>query len=111
MLIQSQSARLLCGYLYCDAGPGESTTDMVFAGHNMIAENGRILAESRRYEGGLLTGEIDVLDLDYERRRMNTFTSGRSGADYQEIPFSLTMESLDIERTVDAHPFVPGRCV
>jgi NAD+ synthase (glutamine-hydrolysing) len=108
MLIQSQSARLLCGYLYCDAGPGESTTDMVFAGHNMIAENGRILAESRRYEGGLLTGEIDVLDLDYERRRMNTFTSGRSGADYQEIPFSLTMESLDIERTVDAHPFVPG---
>lgn len=107
MLLMSQSARLLCGYLYCDAGPGESTTDMVFAGHNLIAENGKILSESRRYEGGLLTAEIDILDMEYERRRMNTFTSGRAEAGYEEIPFSLAMEPLELTRPVDAHPFVP----
>lgn len=107
MLLMSQSARLLCGYLYCDAGPGESTTDMVFAGHNLIAENGKILSESRRYEGGLLTTEIDILDMEYERRRMNTFTSGRAEAGYEEIPFSLTLEPLELTRPVDAHPFVP----
>lgn len=107
MLLMSQSARLLCGYLYCDAGPGESTTDMVFAGHNLIAENGKILSESRRYEGGLLTAEIDILDMEYERRRMNTFTSGRAEAGYEEIPFSLTLEPLELTRPVDAHPFVP----
>ncbi len=107
MLLMSQSARLLCGYLYCDAGPGESTTDMVFASHNLIAENGKILSESRRYEGGLLTTEIDILDMEYERRRMNTFTSGRAEAGYEEIPFSLTLEPLELTRPVDAHPFVP----
>lgn len=63
----------MCGYVYADAGEGESTTDLVFAGHNMIAENGALLAE-RRFANGLTISEIDVDRLAYERRRMTSFT-------------------------------------
>ena len=72
-LVSGQSARLLCGYVYADAGEGESSTDLVFAGHNMIAENGTVLAETR-FETGLTVSEIDVRRLAYERRRNTTFT-------------------------------------
>ena len=58
-LVVGQSGRLVCGYVYADAGEGESTTDLVFAGHNMIAENGALLAE-RRFATGLTISEIDV---------------------------------------------------
>jgi NAD+ synthase (glutamine-hydrolysing) len=58
-LVTMQSAKLLCGYLYASAGEGESTSDVVFGAHQMIAENGALLAE-QRYEGGLLLSEIDV---------------------------------------------------
>ena len=71
-LVSGQSARLVCGYVYADAGEGESTTDLVFAGHNLIAENGALLAE-RRFATGLTVTEIDVDKLVYERRRMTTF--------------------------------------
>ena len=59
-LVSSQSARLVCGYVYSDAGDGESTTDMVFSGHNLIAENGTILAESRLFKNGILITDLDV---------------------------------------------------
>ena len=71
-LIAGQSTRLCCGYIYSSAGEGESTTDLVFSGHNMIAEDGAILNE-RRFETGLVVSEIDVDRLAYERRRKNTF--------------------------------------
>ncbi len=71
-LVKVQSAKLVAGYIYCDAGNGESTTDMVFAGHNIIAENGGILSESKLFENGLLYGEIDVEMLSSERRRTST---------------------------------------
>ena len=61
-LVTGQSGRLVCGYVYADAGEGESTTDLVFAGHNMIAENGALLAE-RRFATGLTISEIDVKKL------------------------------------------------
>ena len=67
-LVESQSARCVCGYVYADAGEGESTADLVFAGHNIIAENGVILAENR-FHTGLTISEIDVDKLAYERRR------------------------------------------
>ena len=70
-LVAGQSGRLCCGYVYADAGEGESTTDVVFTGHNMIAENGAMLAE-RRFAAGLTITEIDVDRLIYDRRRMNT---------------------------------------
>lgn len=72
-LVTGQSGRQVCGYVYADAGEGESTTDLVFAGHNMIAENGALLAE-RRFANGLTISEIDVDRLAYERRRMTSFT-------------------------------------
>ena len=73
-----QSGRLVCGYVYADAGEGESTTDLVFTGHNMIAENGALLAE-RRFATGLTISEIDVDRLAYERRRMTTFNAPETG--------------------------------
>ena len=75
-LVVGQSGRLVCGYVYADAGEGESTTDLVFTGHNMIAENGALLAE-RRFATGLTISEIDVDRLAYERRRMTTFNGQR----------------------------------
>lgn len=66
-LVTGQSARLLCGYVYADAGEGESTTDMVFAGHNMVAENGALLAETALFCGGMALTDIDVERLAGER--------------------------------------------
>lgn len=74
-LVTAQSGRGLCAYVYADAGAGESTTDMVFAGHNMIAENGSMLAESPLFSSGLLLADVDTERLLQERRRVNTFSS------------------------------------
>ena len=68
-LVKMQSAKLIGGYIYCDAGDGESTTDMVFAGHNLICENGSVIAESKLFENSLVYGEIDVEKLAVERER------------------------------------------
>lgn len=67
-LVAGQSGRLMCGYVYADAGEGESTTDLVFAGHNLIAENGTVLAE-RRFADGLTVSEVDVARIAFERRQ------------------------------------------
>ena len=77
-LVKNQSARTLSAYLYADAGEGESTMDMVFAGHNLIVENGVVLKESKPFAGekDLIT-EIDLGRLHNERRRMTTFTKGQ----------------------------------
>ena len=74
LLVQSQSGRLACAYLYADAGPGESTTDLIFASHNIIAENGKILTESERFGDGFIYTEIDLDRIWTERRRQTTFT-------------------------------------
>ena len=72
-LIKGQSARLISGYLYSTAGEGESTTDLVFSAHNVIAENGNILKESQRFVNGMITTELDIGRLISERRRMSTY--------------------------------------
>ena len=72
-LVKSQSARLVCGYVYCSAGNGESTQDVVYSGHNIIAENGTVLQSSRRFINDPAYTEIDVNRLLEERRRMTTF--------------------------------------
>ena len=106
MLVTSQSARLLCAYLYADAGEGESSTDLVFSGHNLIAENGALLAQSRRYVPGLSFAEIDVEFLEHERRRMNTF--GTPASPFYTVDFDLQMADIALERQVDPMPFVPS---
>ena len=103
-LVAGQSARLVCGYVYADAGEGESTTDLVFAGHNLIAENGTILAE-KRFETGLTVSELDLGRLAHERRRMNTFGAAE-GSSYPCF-FRLEAEDTALTRPVGKNPFVP----
>lgn len=108
-LVSGQSARLLCGYVYANAGYGESTTDVVFSGHNIIAENGNILAESRLFDTGLTITEIDVEKMQQERRRLNTFPmqSGK-GNGYYHIEFEQTCKAVPLTRIIDPMPFVPS---
>ena len=67
-LVAQQSARLICGYVYASAGEGESTTDLVFSGHDLVVENGRVLADSGVFGEGIAVSEIDVLSLAADRR-------------------------------------------
>lgn len=105
-LVTGQSGRLVCGYVYADAGEGESTTDLVFVGHNMIAENGVLLAE-RRFATGLTVSEIDVEKLAAERRRMNTFTFPAKGPDVWRMSFDLPVTKTRLTRHISPTPFVP----
>ena len=104
-LVSGQSARLLCGYIYASAGEGESTQDVVYSGHNIIAENGKILAESKRFTNEPVYMELDVNRLESERRRMSTFVTEDV---YTEIGFSLKLEDVELSRYIDPAPFVPG---
>lgn len=105
-LISNQSARLLSAYIYADAGEGESTTDLVFSGHNMIYENGILLSESRRFENELVVSEIDVKKLTAERQRKNTFEI-INAEDYFVVEFSLPMECTTLTRAISKTPFIP----
>ncbi|MCC8102880.1 MAG: NAD(+) synthase [Clostridiales bacterium] len=79
-LVEGQSARLLCGYIYASAGEGESTQDLVYGGHSLIAENGHILAQSPRFESGIIYAEFDISRLRAERRRMTTFPAAKDAS-------------------------------
>ena len=102
-LVTMQSAKLMCGYLFTSSGEGESTADLVFGAHQMIAENGTLQAE-RRFEDGLLISEVDVQKLSYERRRTQPFGEEVSA---WEIPFSLTVSETKLTHYVAPMPFVP----
>ena len=104
-LVMSQSARLVCGYIYADAGEGESSTDLVFAGHNMIAENGVLLAENQ-FHTGLTVSELDVKRLAYERRRINTFPA--SCRDVYPNYFTLKPVDTPLTRPISPTPFIPA---
>ncbi len=105
-LISMQSAKNLCAYIYSGAGEGESTTDAVFSGHSMIAENGGIMAERQPFGSeSLITYQLDLERLAYERRRMNTFSPS---ADGRKITLPIYAENNRITRYVDPDPFVPS---
>lgn len=108
-LVKMQSAKLIAGYVYGDAGDGESTTDLVFAGHNLICENGVVLAESKLFENGLLYGEIDVEFLAGERRKTASGYFGNSVAEQDGylITFESDESGCDIFRKYPRLPFVP----
>ena len=106
-LIEGQSARLICGYIYANAGEGESTTDLVFGGHNIIAENGTILASSKRFHNGAIYTELDMKRLLSERRKNTTFqTTGERKL--MRIPFELKSTETKLTRTFPSRPFVPS---
>lgn len=105
-LIKGQSARLIAGYIYANAGEGESTTDVVFGGHNIIAENGTILSSSHRFCNEIIYSEIDIRRLISERRKNTTFRTNTK-KELRKISFSITEEETVLTRTFAPLPFVP----
>ncbi|MGN1303557.1 MAG: NAD(+) synthase [Oscillospiraceae bacterium] len=106
-LVKSQSARLVCGYVYADAGLGESTQDMVFSGHNLICDNGTLIAESKKFTTGITYSEIDIQRIDSERRRMNTFPQFAK-QEYRRVKFELAQHDITLSRKYEPMPFVPS---
>ncbi len=106
-LVSGQSGRLVCGYIYASAGEGESTTDLVFSGHNLIAENGVILAESKLFQNSMTITELDVQRLSGERRRISSYPAQQAD-DYERIGFSLPLEETVLTRKIDPRPFIPS---
>lgn len=104
-LVTGQSARLICGYVYASAGEGESTQDVVYSGHNLIAENGHLLKESKPFQEGYAVSEIDVMRLEGQRRRMSTYGTVNS---YRRVAFHLQIEETTLTRFIDPKPFVPS---
>lgn len=107
LLITAVSARLICGYVYAAAGEGESTQDLVFSAHNMIAENGVILQEAERFTGQSVYSELDIYRLVGERRRLNTFQTKES-ENHTVISFSLKEAETKLTRKFEKAPFVPS---
>lgn len=107
-LVTGQSARLVCAYAYASSGDGESTQDIVFGGHDIIAENGTLLAETSLFANNSVINDIDFDRLNSERRRMSTFTSATDNDEYTVVDFSLAgTEYTSLVRFIDPHPFVP----
>ena len=110
-LVVQQSARTIAGYVYCSAGCGESSTDLVFTGNALIAENGTILREAERFSDKeqLVVADVDIERLEYERRRNTSFRMNEAATENtvieMEIPEALRAAALD--RTIDPLPFVP----
>ena len=102
-LVAGQSARLTCGYVCAGAGEGESTTDLVFGGHRLIADCGELLAESR-FENGLTVSEVDVDRISFERRCFPACTK----TDCWRVPFSINVEETVLTRALPKNPFVPA---
>ncbi len=109
LLVQSHSARLICGYIYASAGEGESTTDIVFGGHNLIAENGTLLKEAPSFDAGIAISEIDVDRLMAERRRTSTYQTVQPKENgYTVITYAMKPTQTVLTRTFPARPFVPA---
>ena len=104
MLVNSQSGRLIAAYVYADAGEGESTTDLIYTGHNVIAENGTVLAESTQFFTGLTTADVDLQRLCQERLRTTTWSNGEAAI---PVPFDMEFPEFKMERRFPALPFVP----
>ncbi|AIQ70085.1 NAD(+) synthase [Paenibacillus graminis] len=112
-LVSSQSASCVAGYVYAGCNTGESTTDVVFGGHSLIAENGQMLAESERFthESRLIIADIDVPRIQYSRTVMGTFRAGKGGRNYREVLYAAPgalLEGRELVRTLAVNPFVPG---
>jgi NAD+ synthase (glutamine-hydrolysing) len=114
-LVINQSGRCLAGYVYASCGVWESTTDVVFGGHCLIADNGALVSETPRFERkpALLVADIDIQRLQVDRLRMNSFGENTrheaAMLEFVRVPFSLGREpaAARLRRDIDPHPFVP----
>jgi len=110
-LVKQQSGRCIAGYIMSSSGVDESTTDVVFSGHAIIAENGELLAESERFkrQGNLIFSDIDVDKLISSRLKNTSFMSGASNRQFRRIGFKLNKITLErVSRYVAPYPFVPS---
>ncbi|PLX89404.1 MAG: NAD(+) synthase [Desulfuromonas sp.] len=110
-LVEAQSARCLAAYLYASAGPGESSTDLVFSGHSLIAEYGQLLAESKRFcfETQLAVADVDLQRMLHERQRSNSYAASISGRTWRSIPLNLPVTpAAELRRPLTRTPFVPS---
>ena len=105
MAVVTNSKRLAAGYILSGAGEGESTQDLVFFGHKIIAENGNLLSEGFDYEEEILCQDVDVLRLMHERVRKNIFEN--QDRNYLKVKFHVEMEECNLDRTFECMPFVP----
>jgi len=105
-LLQGTSARLMAGYVYANAGEGESTTDVVFGGHSIIAENGVVLKEAERFHNQIIYSEIDIRRLVNDRRKNTTFRMDEEAA-FERVMFHVEIEETELTRTFRPMPFVP----
>ena len=107
MLVLSQSGRCISGYVYASSGVCESTTDTVYSGHDLIAENGSLLAQSELFrDESLVISEIDIERLAFERRKTTTFGALQEGG--RTVPFRVRAHAEDLARPVSRTPFVPS---
>lgn len=108
-LVKGQSARLMAGYIYTSSGNGESSTDIVYGGHDLICENGEILVEKPLFEDGMITAEIDLEKLLHDRRRVNTFGTVNTD-NYQKVKFSYQKLTpmVRLLRKIPKSPFIPS---
>ncbi len=107
MLVKSASAGQIAAYVFSSAGEGESTQDLVFGGHNLIAENGTILARAKRFTIGTVYADLDIHRLCHERRRMSTYAG--KVREHQLLPVHMEQEETLVERRFSARPFAPDQ--
>lgn len=108
-LVKVQSAKCMTGYIYASAGQMESTTDVVFSGHSLIAENGSVINECKFEESKIITADIDIEKLNNDRIKFNSYMGRVEKKDYELVSFSLGYSTeTELERFIDAKPFVPS---
>lgn len=103
-LLKATSAKLMCAYIYCSSGDGESTTDLIFSGHNLICENGTILKESKLFENEMTISDIDLELIENERIKNTSFKDKRSDCDY--IYFKMELKNKPLDRKYSKYPFI-----
>ena len=107
-LVRMQSGKLTCAYIFSDSGAGESTTDLIFSGQNLICENATVISEGQRFTTGIIYGDIDLQRLDSERRRISTFNSdNEKSREIITIPFNINLPDFELSRYFPKTPFVP----
>lgn len=103
-LAAAHSAKNLCAYMYCEAGEGESTTDLVYTAYNIAAENGKVLTENKGFNNGIVYADIDLGRIAADRKKMNIFAE--NGEDYTYIKFDFLISETKLERNIEQLPFI-----
>jgi len=102
--VKAHSDRIISAYIYANAGMGESSSDGVYSGHSLIAENGSVLAEGKPFTDGITVTDIDVQRLTHDRMKNTAF---KSENDYETVYFSMEQTETALVRSIAKNPFMP----